>query len=244
VDGEASPLDRAAVDAHLAKCPPCRDRVSDEQTARSVLVARRDELKMCAPELLKRRCAEHLTSLPPAVTSQPPQGWLIRRAMPLSIAATILLALAGVLFFGLTGSVEALAAQLAVDHVKCFQFASLDVPDADPVALGQQWAAARGWPIKVPASDATHELQLLTVRRCASTDGITAHLMYKWRGEPLSVYILNSAERVSAGRDHLLEKLGQETVIWSTEGRTYAIVARARPSELEQVAQYVKRTAE
>ena len=37
-----------------------------------------------------------------------------------------LLAVAGVFFIGLNGSVEALAAQLALDHVKCFQFA----PDA------------------------------------------------------------------------------------------------------------------
>jgi hypothetical protein len=68
--------------------------------------------------------------------------------------------------------------------------------------------------------------------------------MYKWRGEPFSVYILNSAESGAGSRDQFIEKLGQDAIIWSDRGRTYAIVARARPSELEQVARYVKSMAE
>jgi hypothetical protein len=218
--------------------------VTGERTAREVLVARRDELKACAPEQLRRRCAAHLATAA-TVAAPVPRSWLTRRTvLPLSMAATILLAVSGVLFFGLTSSVEALAAQLVVDHVKCFQFAPTDVHDADAVVLGQQWASTRGWHIKVPASDSTQQLRLVTVRRCASTEGVTAHLMYKWRGEPFSVYILNSAESGAGSRDQFIEKLGQDAIIWSDRGRTYAIVARARPSELEQVARYVKSMAE
>src|SRR5512145_1033262 len=98
VDGEASSDDRAVVDSHLHKCPPCRDRVTGERTAREVIAARREELKACAPEQLRRRCAAHLATPPTTVAAPVPQGWLTRRTvLPLSMAATILLAVSGVL---------------------------------------------------------------------------------------------------------------------------------------------------
>jgi anti-sigma factor RsiW len=245
VDGEATAADRAVVDAHLERCPPCRDLVSGERIARDVLATRRDGLKACATQHLKQRCAACVTTPASARATAAPGGWLTRRSMlPLSMAATLLLAIGGAVFFGLTSSVEALAAQLVVDHVKCFQFAPDGRQHADAVALGQQWAATRGWHLKVPDSSATAGLQLLTVRRCASTEGLTAHLMYRWKGEPLSVYVLNSTGSGAPDRGRLVEKLGQEAVIWSERGRTYAVVARARPSELEPVVQYVRQMAE
>ncbi|HXW04570.1 MAG TPA: zf-HC2 domain-containing protein [Vicinamibacterales bacterium] len=273
VDGEVSAADQVAIDAHLQACTPCRSRVSCERTARALLVARRPGLKPCAPDPLRDRCAAHLcapaapgtagtiatsgpirppgtpptwgsvrTQGPPAI--QGTRTWLSRRAMvPLSMAATLLLAVTGAFFFGLASSVEALAAQLVVDHVKCFQFAPGDVHDVDAVALGQEWTSARGWHLQVPASNPTQQLQLLTIRRCASTEGLTAHLMYKWRGQPFSVYVLNSADIAAGSSGQFVAKLGQEAVIWSSNGRTYAVVARARPAELDEVVRYVKRTA-
>jgi anti-sigma factor RsiW len=240
VDGEASTADRSTVDAHLQKCPPCRDLVSDERTVRTVLAARRDDLRTHASEQLKQRCADCFA---PA-GSGPASGWLSRRTvLPLSMAATFVLAVGAAVFFGLTSSVEALAAQLAVDHVKCFQFAPAETHGVDHVALGLKWAADRGWTLKVPASHPGKQLQLLTVRRCASSEGVTAHLMYLWKGEPLSVYVLNSGG-TAAARGQLVETIGQEAVIWSARGRTYAVVARARPSDLEPVVHYVRETAE
>ena len=67
------------------------------------------------------------------------------------------------------------------------------------------------------------------MRRCISTEGLTAHLMYRWRGQPLSVYVLNRAHAgigpVAAGR----RTPGQEAVMWSKGDRTYAVVARGQP---------------
>jgi anti-sigma factor RsiW len=75
------------------------------------------------------------------------------------------------------------------------------------------------------------------------SEGITAHVMYKWRGEQLSVFVLNSPTHASVWPTDF-STLGLNALIWSKGGRTYAMVTRARPSEMEQVAKYMRQTAE
>jgi hypothetical protein len=41
-----------------------------------------------------------------------------------------------------------------------------------------------------------------------------------------------------------VKRFGQEELIWTKGGRTYAVVARGRPADLEHVVLYVQRTAE
>ncbi len=116
------------------------------------------------------------------------------------------------------------------------------IPDAK--ALGRKWAEDRGWAVKVPESEPLEQLELLELRRCISTEGTTAHVMYKWRGQPLSVYVLNTAHPRVGGSPQLVERFGQEEFIWTKDGRTYAVVARGRPTDIEHVVLYVQRTAE
>jgi anti-sigma factor RsiW len=240
VDGEAQPGDCAAIDAHLRACVVCRNQVAAERTVRDAFAMERERLRVCASADLRRRCQ---ASCQPATTSR--LSVLSRRSwVPLSMAATLVLAIAGVFLFGLRGGGEALAAQLALDHVKCFEFAPQPRIIPDAAALGREWAAARGWPIKVPESTSVEQLELLGLRRCISTEGITAHLMYKWRGQPLSVYVLNTAHARVGPIPQVVQKLGQEAIVWTKAGRTYAVVARGAQSEIEQVAQYVRTTAE
>jgi hypothetical protein len=164
--------------------------------------------------------------------------------VPLSLAATLLLAIAGVFLYGLQGGSEALAAQLAADHVKCFEFAPEPAILPDPRALAHDWAVLRGWSLKVPESASVEGLELLGLRRCISTEGLTAHVMYKWKGQPLSLFVLNSDRNKIGPVPHLVERFGQEAIMWSKGGRTYAVVARGRPTEVEHVARYVQTTAE
>jgi len=160
------------------------------------------------------------------------------------MAATLVLALSGVFLYGLKGGTQALAAQLAVDHVKCFEFAPNPTVLPNAAALSREWSTVRGWTIKVPESTPVEHLELLGMRRCISTEGLTAHLMYKWRGQPLSVYVLNSQHPRIGAMPQIVERLGQEAIMWSKGGRTYAVVTRGRPSEIEEVAKYVQTTAE
>ena len=244
VDEEAAPPDRAAVESHLTACPPCRDRLAGERAARDVLRSRRAGLRPCASNALRRRCAAHRVE--PAARG----GVFTRRAwVPLSLAAAVVLAVSGTLFFA-GNTVEVLAAQLAVDHLKCFQFApNRSAPAIDPIAEGRRWEAGYGWPLKVPPSVNAEQLELIEVRRCLSSEGRVAHLMYRWHGQPLSVFVLNS--RVRGGADtHAAEivastaKLGEQTIIWSRGDRTFAVVASGPASEVQQVARYVRQASE
>jgi anti-sigma factor RsiW len=245
VDGEAEARDCAALDEHFRSCPPCRSRIEAERIVKDAVVSRRSALRTCASEDLRRRCEAGRRSYLPAASAGPRPNVFARRTwVPLSMVATVVLTVAGVFIYSLRDGTEALAAQLAVDHVKCFGFASPPVVLPDARSLGREWAEARGWMVKVPESEPLEQLELLGIRRCISTEGTTAHLMYKWRGQPLSVYVLNSQHPNVSSTPRLVERLGQEELIWSKKGRTYAVVTRGRPSEIEHLALYVQRVAE
>ena len=181
-----------------------------------------------APESLRARCS----ALQPSVASR--QSRMLRRWAPLSLAATVLLAVAGVFVFGLNDRVEALAASLAVDHVKCFKVSGGGHVDA-PVAE-KKWLDDQGWSVVVPPASPAEQLTLVDVRRCFSTDGRAAHMMYSWRGAPLSLYVLPENVR----RDRVVQKVGQQAVIWCANNRTYAVVAEGQPKDLTPIVSYMK----
>ena len=159
----------------------------------------------------------------------------IRRWVPLSLAATLVLAVAGVFLFGVNDRVEALAASLAVDHVKCFKVEGAD-REPSAVVAQRQWEQNQGWSIVVPDTLPAEQLKLVDVRRCFTTDGRSAHMMYTWRGAPLSLYVLPE----NVGRDRVVDKMGHEAIIWCANSRTYAVVAEGHPQDITRIVEYMK----
>jgi hypothetical protein len=166
--------------------------------------------------------------------------------VPLSLAASLVLAAGIFLLFGWGSSVETYAAQLAADHLKCFQFPPEASPAPDVTLVGRTWQQRAGWPLKVAASSPSDQLQLLGVRRCGSSRGRVAHIFYKWRGQPLSVYVLNYRfdRTANAAHDHDVNRLGEHAIVWSERERTYAVVASRHLPDLQQAAHYVRRSVE
>jgi anti-sigma factor RsiW len=240
-DGEAAGDDRASVEAHLDRCPPCRERVSEQRVVRAALAAKKPALRACASEQLRARCAAqaHVSS----VLARVPFTRAVRRWVPLSLAATLILAVAGVFLSGLNSKVEALAAQLTLDHMTCFQFAPERLGHTDAATASRDWMVRQGWTIAVPASSASAGLELLGVRRCSTSSGRVAHVMYKWHGQPLSVFVVPRTIRQMRDQQELIEKFGHEAVMWTAGGRTYVLLARARPSDLAPVVGYVRANA-
>src|SRR5688500_4232386 len=124
VDGEETSAARRAVETHLAACPPCRDHAVAERAARDLVAEHRAELRVAAPDALRARCARLRESyggqaeaaagsrLPasgfPLPASHLRQGYggqarfapsVLRRWVPLSLAASLVLAVAGVFVF-------------------------------------------------------------------------------------------------------------------------------------------------
>jgi anti-sigma factor RsiW len=153
--------------------------------------------------------------------------------VPLSLAATLVLAVAGVFIYGsFDRGVRAFAAQLALDHVKCFAVEPRGPGDA--AALSSRWQQSHGWALAVPPPRGA--LELLGVRLCLSSEGRTAHIMYRHRGRPLSVFVAQDARR----RPRELEVMGHQAIIWSQGDQTFAVVGREPLDEMERVAKYVK----
>jgi anti-sigma factor RsiW len=238
-DGDVATEERASVEAHLERCPPCRDRVAVQRTVRGAMVAHRSTLRPGASERLRERCAAQARSATPrpSIASRITSP----RWVPLSLAATLLLAIVGAFLFG--DNVEALAAQLTLDHVTCFQFAPERLRHADAAQAAHDWAEKQGWAIEIPASSSTSDLELLGIRRCTMSSGRVAHVMYKWHGHPLSVFVVPHSLRPLLNQQEFVEKFGHEAVVWSGGDRTYVLLARARPAELAPVVGYVREHA-
>src|SRR5437773_1530150 len=113
VDGVATADQRAMVDAHLAACPPCRQRAEAEAAVRDTL--RLHAGRPCAPKHLRERCLA-------AATLSGLSRFTTRYSLStFSLAAALVLLVGGVLLYGLTRfSPTVLAAQLTLDHAKCF----------------------------------------------------------------------------------------------------------------------------
>ena len=233
VDGEETADGCRSVEAHLAACPPCHEHAEAESAARTLVRDHREDLRLGAPPALRARCAALQTS---RFGTPGLRAAVLWRWAPLSLAATLVLAVAGVFVFGLNDRVEALAASLAIDHVKCFKVGGGTPSHADSSIAERDWQQDQGWPIVVPKSAPAQQLTLVDVRRCYSTDGRAAHMMYTWRGTPLSLYVLPQ----DAGRDRVVDRMRHEAVIWCANNRTYAVVAQGHPHDLSQVVDYMK----
>lgn len=230
VDGEQPDALQTSVDEHLRECPSCRAHADGERAARDLLRTHRERLRTAAPAGLQARCEEATRALAPARQRSAMHAWV-----PLSLAATLILAVGAVFVFGLNDRVEALAAGMVLDHAKCFKIAAA-AGKADAVSDEALWQEKQGWAIRVPPSSDEQQLTLIDVRRCLTADGWSAHLMYQWRGQPLSVYVLPKMVG-SAGPS---ETLGHETAIWAAGGRTYAVLADGRPPGFEGIVSYMK----
>lgn len=224
VDGEATDDDRVRVTSHLETCAPCRAGADRQAAARVVVRTRASALAAtAAPASLRARCA--------AGVQAPPR----RGALPWVVAASI--PAAALLLVTLTSrSTTLLAAQLTVDHVKCFEFPG--TPNQDVRALEASLANRFGWRVAIPPGSVAVGLTLLSARRCLYADGKVAHLMYRHRNRPVSLFVLPNTTR----KPDEVKVMGHEAVVWSSNSKSYVLIAREPRAELEELAAYVQST--
>jgi anti-sigma factor RsiW len=232
VDGEADARTRQAVEAHLATCPACRGRAVAERTARAVVRARAPQLVVVAPPGLRTRLdatlrMQRATSL----------GWRGRVTAFAAAAVLILMVIAG-LELATPQSNVLFAAQLAIDHMRCFVVALTATAPADATVLSQQLSKDYGWSITVPPSDAAAGVTLVAARRCPFWLGPHAHLLYRTGDHEVSLYVTPGGRR--DGGD--LRVLGHVEKLWSAGGHSYALVTGDLPdADLQRVSSYLER---
>ncbi|HUP39401.1 MAG TPA: zf-HC2 domain-containing protein [Vicinamibacterales bacterium] len=228
IDGEATAHQRAIVDAHLKACPKCRHQTALQSVVRETV--RTKLCRPCAPEELRTRCRAA------ARAGMGPFGTTRSTITSLSLAAALAIVLGGVLLYALTGlSPAVLAAQLTLDHVKCFAVHDTDAP-VDVRVGEEQYARDYGAVIHLPRT-AIAGLQLVGMRRCYCGEGAAAHAMYRLDGRPVSLYVIPDASRERASTD----VFGHDAVIWSNGNVTYVLVGKEPRASLEALAAAMER---
>lgn len=258
VDGELSDADRGAIDAHLLACASCHSRVTAERAVHTLIRTRQRDLHAeCASAALRATCARIVATFAPAdgaraaadtpreAADTPRAAADIRthraswraRVTPYALAASLVVVVGGAFVYQATDqSARIMAAQLTADHLKCFALNS---------ALGTRQAASTvessmlssfGWSMHLPPEAGRVGLELVGARPCLYGEGRVAHIMYRHRGRPVSLFMLPKSARTQ----ELVEVLGHEAAIWCVGNRTFVLIAREPRPDVEQLASFVR----
>jgi len=237
--------DTQVLAAHLETCEDCRASWHAQTVARTVLQARAAQLSPIAPPGLRTRVVANISDLkasrPQDLKTVPALAWT-GRLTAFAAAAMVVLTLGAILLPVVTiRSTAVLAAQLALDHLKCFTIEG----DADGAPITDAAAETKlkdefGLTVNVPPSLPSEKLELMAVRRCLYGDGRAAHLMYRLNGEPVSLFIVPGLARPAAE----LSLFGHDQLVWADGDRTYMLVARGGTrQDLARVASYLRNEA-
>jgi len=241
VDGELAAADREAVERHINACSPCRARVARERAVRDLVGARKPGLtSACAPESLHARCSAACQGGRVEFPSASPRKFRATpwraRLRPLALAASLVLLVGAAFLYPLTGaSSRMMAAELAVDHMKCFMLGGAAEAHHSVAAVESTLASTFGWPADLPDQPEQAGLELVGERTCLYGQGRIAHVMYRQNGRPVSVFMLPDKVR----REEVVSVLGHRAAIWSVGGRTFVLVSSGPAEEVDRAAAFV-----
>jgi anti-sigma factor RsiW len=244
IDGELGPADRQLIEHHLSRCGACRSRVAAEQSVHALMQERKPAL--ChghAPAILRSRCAAAARLSTAAAKSPATAGTTVRFGRrrwswlaPLSAAASLVAIVGGAFFYQATAeSSHLLAAELAADHMKCFAMNAVLGTRQSAETVQSSMASGFGWNMRLPIGAEREGLELVGSRPCLYGEGKIAHIMYRHNGEPLSLFMLPRTARP----EQLVETLGHECAIWSSQDRTFVLVSRESRADVEKLAEFV-----
>jgi len=230
-DSEATAAERGVVDGHVRECAPCRHQLHAEREVRQLVHDRATALLGHAPLGLRARCVATRAPAAPRARRRPPL--LSRAGWPIALAATLVLAVAGSAFYGLVvNPSKAVAAQLTLDHLKCFSLFE-EPAGLSPAEVQAILKARHGIDLRLPVGKAAEGLTLVGGRRCLYLDGTVAHLLYKKDGVQVSLFVLPIGEKLGETN---LDVLGHSAVAFARDGRTWVVLARAPHAQVEAFA--------
>ena len=223
IDDELDQPTAAAVKAHLAVCEGCRREAALEHAAKSALEG----------------CAARIAPVAPAALRASVRRAIVvpRRRFRLfwvaaSAAATVVVTVGLVALTSVFRPVPVFAAQAVVDHLKCMRLGP-STTSSDPHEIESSWREWQGWQLHVPSGQKGAGLKLLGYRRCVITEGRMAHLLYEREGLIVSLFVMPDGPHVAHEE---LEIFGQDAVLWTSHGHTYALVGRGDRAALAAVA--------
>jgi anti-sigma factor (TIGR02949 family) len=228
VDGELAGTAADGVAAHLDACPGCRRIAALERLGRQTLQARAARLATPAPASLRAAVRRAI----PAPRRRLSWAWVAASA-----AATVVVVFGLVAVAGVIRPVPVFAAQATLDHLKCVRLGPSSA-SSDPHAIEDAWRGWQGWDLHVPSGQQGAGMRLLGYRRCVITEGRMAHLLYEREGAVVSLFVMADGPKVAHAE---LEIFGQDAVLWTSHGHTYALVGRGDRAVLAAAASSLER---
>src|SRR6185503_7218763 len=143
----------------------------------------------CASPSLRARCAAQrgLGGSPSSTAWRFRSTPLGSRLTPLALAASLVLIVGAAFLYPLTaGSSRVLAAELAVDHMKCFMLNGALGTHHSASTVESSLAESFGWPADLPDQPEQAGLELVGERTCLYGEGRLAHVMYRQNGRAVS----------------------------------------------------------
>jgi len=229
VDGEIGEAEARPIAAHLEACPPCQRMAQLEQMGRRAL---RD----CAPRLMASVQAPAALRASVRRAIPAPRHAFRLRWLAASAAATVIAAVGLVAVAGVIRPIPVFAAQATLDHLKCVRLGP-SASSSDAKALEAAWRNWQGWDLHVPTGQPATGFRLLGYRRCVITEGRMAHLLYERKGEIVSLFVVPDGPKVEHAE---LEMFGQDAVLWTSHGLTYALVGRGSRADMAVLASSLK----
>ena len=157
----------------------------------------------------------------------------------LFVALCLLLAVAGAFVYQATrSSSRVLAAELTLDHEKCFRLNRLLGTQHSASTVEASMASMFDWPMQLPDTATHQDVNLVGSRPCLSGEGKVAHIMYRYHGQPVSLFMLPRERRAPES----VQVLGHRARIWSEGDRTFVLVADQDSSGLDEMTAMVRTT--
>jgi len=210
VDDALDDVERAAIDAHLADCPECRQQMAEERHVRAHLRALPSlEPRLAFEDDVRRRLAGRPRRL----------YW----AVPLA---------ASLAFLGLwvRGAAPFVAYELARDHAHCFGHTALPAKVwSDDSGVITAWFERQGTTLPV-IPESVAGLGLVGGRYCPLLDRFVAHLYYMGGDRHASLFVLKGPARF---QDAYEGRVGAETVLLFRSGGTTVGIVAERPEDAE-----------
>jgi len=233
VDGVAGELERARVTAHLERCAACRETAEAQGAVRRLLRDRHEALRVAAPPGLAAQV--RAAARRNASTAALGRGG---RLSALAAAAALVLAVTGGFAWGTGRSSVLLAAQLTLDHIKCFIVDGDDHADHYSADVAEARMQEQfGWSVAIPTPATRPDVHLVSVRRCLYGEGMVAHVLYRVQDQPVSLFVMPDRDASQAD----ISAFGRHAQVLTRHGVTYVLVA---PAALTGVAEAVGLEAE
>jgi anti-sigma factor RsiW len=95
-----------------------------------------------------------------------------------------------------------------------------------------------GWDVTLPSLAGHDDVSLVGSRPCLYGEGKVAHIMYRHRGRPVSLFMLPRETR----QEQVVRIFGHEARMWSEGDRTFVLLAKESEAELDEMVSLVRTT--